>query len=189
EGHYNLISALHKSLRGSDTDAALYWTARMLAGGEDPLYILRRLVRFAAEDIGLADPNALVQTLAAKQAYEFLGSPEGDLHVAQAVIYLGTAPKSNAAYKAYKAVTKRAKDTGSLNPPMHILNAPTGMMKDMGYGKDYAYDHDTEHGFSGQDYFPDGLEREEFYRPFERGFEREIKKRLDYWAKLRADLM
>ncbi|VAV88426.1 Replication-associated recombination protein RarA [hydrothermal vent metagenome] len=188
EGHYNLISALHKSLRGSDTDAALYWTARMLAGGEDPLYILRRLVRFAAEDIGLADPNALVQTLAAKQAYEFLGSPEGDLHVAQAVIYLGTAPKSNAAYKAYKAVTKRAKDTGSLNPPMHILNAPTGMMKDMGYGKDYAYDHDTEHGFSGQDYFPDGLEREEFYRPFERGFEREIKKRLDYWAKLRTEL-
>ncbi len=189
EGHYNLISALHKSLRGSDTDAALYWTARMLAGGEDPLYILRRLVRFAAEDIGLADPNALVQTLAAKQAYEFLGSPEGDLHVAQAVIYLGTAPKSNAAYKAYKAAGKRAKDTGSLNPPMHILNAPTGMMKEMGYGKDYAYDHDTEHGFSGQDYFPNGLEREEFYRPFERGFEREIKKRLDYWAKLRADLM
>ena len=188
EGHYNLISALHKSLRGSDTDAALYWTARMLAGGEDPLYILRRLVRFAAEDIGLADPNALVQTLAAKQAYEFLGSPEGDLHVAQAVIYLGTAPKSNAAYKAYKAAGKRAKDTGSLNPPMHILNAPTSMMKDMGYGKDYAYDHDTEHGFSGQDYFPDGLEREEFYRPFERGFEREIKKRLDYWAKLRAEL-
>ncbi len=189
EGHYNLISALHKSLRGSDTDAALYWTARMLVGGEDPLYILRRLVRFAAEDIGLADPNALVQTLAAKQAYEFLGSPEGDLHVAQAVIYLGTAPKSNAAYKAYKAAGKRAKDTGSLNPPMHILNAPTGMMKEMGYGKDYAYDHDTEHGFSGQDYFPNGLEREEFYRPFERGFEREIKKRLDYWAKLRADLM
>ncbi|NOZ67280.1 MAG: replication-associated recombination protein A [Alphaproteobacteria bacterium] len=189
EGHYNLISALHKSLRGSDTDAALYWTARMLAGGEDPLYILRRLVRFAAEDIGLADPNALVQTLAAKQAYEFLGSPEGDLHVAQAVIYLGTAPKSNAAYKAYKAAGKRAKDTGSLNPPMHILNAPTGMMKDMGYGKGYAYDHDTEHGFSGQNYFPDDLEREEFYRPFERGFEREIKKRLDYWAKLRAELM
>ncbi len=189
EGHYNLISALHKSLRGSDTDAALYWTARMLAGGEDPLYILRRLVRFAAEDIGLADPNALVQTLAAKQAYEFLGSPEGDLHVAQAVIYLGTAPKSNAAYKAYKAAGKWAKDTGSLNPPMHILNAPTGMMKDMGYGKGYAYDHDTEHGFSGQNYFPDDLEREEFYRPFERGFEREIKKRLDYWAKLRAELM
>ena len=188
EGHYNLISALHKSLRGSDTDAALYWMARMLAGGEDPLYILRRLVRFASEDIGLADPNALVQTLAAKDAYEFLGSPEGDLHLAQTVIYLGTAPKSNAAYKAYKVATKRAKETGSLNPPMHILNAPTKMMKEMGYGKDYAYDHDTEHGFSGQDYFPDDLNREEFYRPCERGFEREIKKRLDYWAKLRAGL-
>ncbi len=188
EGHYNLISALHKSLRGSDTDAALYWTARMLAGGEDPLYILRRLVRFASEDIGLADPNALVQTLAAKGAYDFLGSPEGDLHVAQAVIYLGTAPKSNATYKAYKVATKRAKETGSLNPPMHILNAPTKMMKEMGYGKDYAYDHDTEHGFSGQDYFPDDLKREEFYRPQERGFEREIKKRLDYWEKLRTDL-
>ena len=188
EGHYNLISALHKSLRGSDTDAALYWTARMLAGGEDPLYLLRRLVRFAAEDIGLADPNALVQTLAAKQAYEFLGSPEGDLHVAQAVIYLGTAPKSNAVYKAFKSVTKRAKETGSLNPPMHILNAPTKMMKDMGYGKNYNYDHDTEHGFSGQNYFPDGLPREEFYRPKERGFERDIKKRLDYWTKLRTEL-
>jgi len=188
EGHYNLISALHKSLRGSDTDAALYWTARMLAGGEDPLYILRRLVRFAAEDIGLADPNALVQALAAKDAYEFLGSPEGDLHVAQAVIYLGAAPKSNAAYKAFKAAGKRARETGSLNPPMHILNAPTRMMKDLGYGKGYQYDHDAEHGFSGQDYFPDGLAREEFYRPKERGFEREIKKRLDYWAKLRADL-
>ncbi len=188
EGHYNLISALHKSLRGSDTDAALYWTARMLAGGEDPLYILRRLVRFASEDIGLADPNALVQTLAAKEAYDFLGSPEGDLHVAQAVIYLGTAPKSNATYKAFKAVSKQAKETGSLNPPMHILNAPTKMMKELGYGKDYAYDHDTEHGFSGQSYFPDDLKREEFYRPQERGFEREIKKRLEYWAKLRAEL-
>ena len=188
EGHYNLISALHKSLRGSDTDAALYWMARMLAGGEDPLYILRRLVRFASEDIGLADPNALVQTLAAKDAYEFLGSPEGDLHLAQAVIYLGTAPKSNAAYKAYKVAIKRAKETGSLTPPMHILNAPTKMMKDLGYGKNYDYDHDTEHGFSGQDYFPDDLNREEFYRPKERGFEREIKKRLDYWTKLRAEL-
>ncbi len=188
EGHYNLISALHKSLRGSDTDAALYWTARMLAGGEDPLYLLRRLVRFAAEDVGLADPNALVQTLAAKEAYEFLGSPEGDLHVIQAVIYLATAPKSNAAYKAYKAVTRRAGETGSLNPPLHILNAPTKMMKDMGYGRDYAYDHDTKDGFSGQNYFPDDLEREEFYRPHERGFEREIKKRLDYWSKLRTNL-
>ena len=188
EGHYNLISALHKSLRGSDTDAALYWTARMLDGGEDPLYILRRLVRFASEDIGLADPDALVQTLAAKEAYDFLGSPEGDLHVAQAVIYLATAPKSNAAYKAHKAAARRAKDTGSLMPPLHILNAPTKMMKDMGYGRDYAYDHDTKDGFSGQNYFPDELEREQFYRPKERGFEHDIKKRLAYWAKLRAAL-
>ncbi|MBL4800658.1 MAG: replication-associated recombination protein A [Emcibacter sp.] len=188
EGHYNLISAMHKSLRGSDTDAALYWMARMLAGGESPLYLLRRLVRFASEDIGLADPNALVQTLAAKEAYEFLGSPEGDLCVAQAVTYLGTAPKSNAAYMAYKTANKRAKETGSLSPPMHILNAPTKMMKEMGYGKNYNYDHDTEHGFSGQNYFPDGLPREEFYKPKERGFEREVKKRLDYWAKLRSEL-
>ena len=188
EGHYNLISALHKSLRGSDTDAALYWTARMLAGGEDPLYILRRLVRFAVEDIGLADPEALHQTLAAKDAYEFLGSPEGELAIAQAVIYLGTAPKSNAAYKAFKEVSRAAKETGSLNPPMHILNAPTRLMKDLGYGKGYAYDHDTEHGFSGQNYFPDGMERRQFYIPGERGFEREIRKRLEYWARLREDL-
>ncbi|WP_138379527.1 replication-associated recombination protein A [Luteithermobacter gelatinilyticus] len=188
EGHYNLISALHKSLRGSDTDAALYWTARMLAGGEDPLYILRRLVRFAVEDIGLADPEALHQTLAAKDAYEFLGSPEGELAIAQAVIYLGTAPKSNAAYKAFKEVSRAAKETGSLNPPMHILNAPTRLMKDLGYGKGYAYDHDTEHGFSGQNYFPDGMERRQFYTPGERGFEREIRKRLEYWARLREDL-
>ncbi len=188
EGHYNLISALHKSLRGSDTDAALYWMARMLAGGESPLYLLRRLVRFAAEDIGLADPNALVQTLAAKEAYEFLGSPEGDLHVAQAVIYLGSAPKSNAAYMALKAATKAAKETGSLSPPLHILNAPTKMMKTLGYGKNYAYDHDTRHGFSGQNYFPDDLPRKEFYRPKERGYERDIKKRLDYWQKLRTEL-
>ncbi len=188
EGHYNLISALHKSLRGSDTDAALYWTARMLAGGESPLYLLRRLVRFAAEDIGLADPNALVQVLAAKEAYEFLGSPEGDLHVAQAVIYLGSAPKSNAVYMAFKAATKSAKETGSLSPPLHILNAPTKMMKNLGYGKNYAYDHDTQHGFSGQNYFPDDLPRKEFYRPKERGYEREIKKRLDYWHKLRVEL-
>ncbi|PCI34289.1 MAG: AAA family ATPase [Alphaproteobacteria bacterium] len=188
EGHYNLISALHKSLRGSDTDAALYWMARMLAGGEDPMYILRRLVRFAAEDIGLADPNALVQTLAAKEAYEFLGSPEGDLNLAQAVIYLGTAPKSNAAYMAHKSAIRRAKETGSLSPPMHILNAPTKMMKDLGYGKGYNYDHDTAHGFSGQDYFPDDLDREEFYQPKERGFERDIKKRLDYWSRLRSEL-
>lgn len=188
EGHYNLISALHKALRGSDTDGALYWMARMLAGGESPLYLLRRLIRFAAEDIGLADPNALVQTLAAKEAYEFLGSPEGDLHVAQAVIYLGTAPKSNAAYLAYKAASKRAKETGSLSPPLHILNAPTKMMKDLGYGKGYTYDHDTADGFSGQNYFPDDLPREEYYQPATRGFERDIKKRLDYWAKLRAGL-
>ncbi|PCJ30858.1 MAG: AAA family ATPase, partial [Alphaproteobacteria bacterium] len=155
---------------------------------ESPLYLLRRLVRFAAEDIGLADPNALVQTLAAKEAYEFLGSPEGDLHVAQAVIYLGSAPKSNAAYMALKAATKAAKETGSLNPPLHILNAPTKMMKNLGYGKNYAYDHDTQHGFSGQNYFPDDLPRKEFYRPKERGYERDIKKRLDYWQKLRTEL-
>ncbi|MCB2092002.1 MAG: replication-associated recombination protein A [Alphaproteobacteria bacterium] len=187
EGHYNLISALHKSLRGSDTDAALYWAARMLAGGEEPLYILRRLVRFAVEDIGLADPQAVIQANAAREVYEFLGSPEGEIAIAQAVIYLGTAPKSNAVYKAQKASFRRAKETGSLNPPMHILNAPTKMMKDMGYGKDYQYDHDTEDGFSGQNYFPDNLPREEFYKPVSRGFEREIQKRLDYWKKLRSE--
>ena len=185
EGHYNLISALHKSLRGSDTDAALYWMARMLAGGEDPLFIARRLTRFAVEDIGLADPQAVVQALAAWDVYERLGSPEGELALAQLVIYLGTAPKSNAAYTAYKAVVKAAKETGSLMPPMHILNAPTRMMKDLGYGKGYAYDHDTADGFSGQNYFPEGMERRRFYQPVERGFEREIKKRLDYWDKLR----
>lgn len=188
EGHYNLISALHKSLRGSDTDGALYWTARMLAGGEEPLYIVRRLVRFAVEDIGLADPAALTQALAAKEAYEYLGSPEGELAIAQAVIYLATAPKSNAAYMAYKSSVRRAKETGSLSPPLHILNAPTKMMKDLGYGKGYAYDHDTEHGFSGQNYFPDDMPREQFYQPKERGFEREIKKRLTYWQGLRAQL-
>ena len=187
EGHYNLNSALHKSLRGSDTDAALYWTARMLAGGEDPLYILRRLVRFAIEDIGLADPQAVIQANAARDVYEFLGSPEGDLALSQLVIYLGTAPKSNAVYKAQKAALKRAKETGSLTPPMHILNAPTKMMKDLGYGKDYQYDHDAEDGFSGQNYFPDGLSREQYYTPVNRGFEREIAKRLDYWAKLRKE--
>lgn len=187
EGHYNLISALHKSLRGSDTDAALYWAARMLAGGEEPLYILRRLVRFAVEDIGLADPQAVIQANAAREVYEFLGSPEGEIAIAQAVIYLGTAPKSNAVYKAQKASARRAKETGSLNPPMHILNAPTKMMKEMGYGKDYQYDHDTEDGFSGQNYFPDNLPREEFYKPISRGFEREIQKRLDYWKKLRSE--
>ncbi|MGK9232759.1 replication-associated recombination protein A [Inquilinus limosus] len=186
ESHYNLISALHKSLRGSDVDAGLYWFARMLAGGEDPLYVVRRLVRFAVEDIGMADPNALTQALAAWDAYERLGSPEGELAIAQAVIYLATAPKSNAAYTAFKASGRAAKETGSLMPPMHILNAPTRLMKEIGYGKGYAYDHDTEEGFSGQNYFPPDMERQEFYRPVERGFEREIRKRLDYWAKLRG---
>ena len=184
--HYNLISALHKSLRGSDVDAALYWMARMLAGGEDPLYIVRRLVRFAAEDIGMADPNALVQALAAKDMYDFLGSPEGELGLVQAVIYLGTAPKSNAAYKAEKGAKRAAREHGSLAPPMHILNAPTKMMKDLGYSAGYAYDHDAADGFSGQNYFPDGMDRQVFYRPVERGFEREILKRLDYWQKLRS---
>jgi putative ATPase len=185
EGHYNLISALHKSLRGSDCDAALYWLARMLAGGEAPLYIMRRLVRFASEDIGLADPEALVQALAAKQAYEFVGSPEGDLALAQCVIYLATAPKSNAAYKAFAAASRNAKSTGSLMPPKHILNAPTGLMKELGYGAGYQCDHDAEDGFSGQDYFPDDMRRQTYYRPTERGFERDVSKRLAYWQKLR----
>ena len=185
EGHYNLISALHKSLRGSDADAALYWLARMLAGGEEPLYVARRLVRFASEDMGLADPQALVQTLAAWDTYERLGSPEGELAIAQAVIYLATAPKSNAAYVALGAAMRAARETGSLMPPMHILNAPTRLMQDLGYAKGYVYDHGTEEGFSGQNYFPDGMERQEFYAPAERGFEREIVKRLEYWRKLR----
>jgi putative ATPase len=186
ESHYNLISALHKSLRGSDCDAALYWFARMLAGGEDPHYIARRLVRFAVEDIGMADPAALTQAIAAWQAFERIGSPEGELALAQSVIYLATAPKSNAAYKAYGAAQRSARDSGSLAPPAHILNAPTRLMKDLGYGKGYAYDHDTAEGFSGQDYFPDGLPRQTFYRPVERGFERDVRKRLEYWEKLRA---
>ena len=185
EGHYNLISALHKSMRGSDVDAALYWLARMLAGGEDPLYLVRRLVRFAVEDIGLADPEAVHQALAAKDTYDFLGSPEGELAIAQAVVYLATAPKSNAAYLAFGRSQRAAKSTGSLMPPAHILNAPTKLMQELGYGKGYAYDHDAPDGFSGQNYFPDGLARETFYDPPERGFEREIRKRLDYWAKLR----
>lgn len=185
EGHYNLISALHKSLRGSDVDASLYWLARMLAGGEDPRYIARRLARFAVEDVGLADPAALTQTLAAWDAYERLGSPEGELAISQAVIYLATAPKSNAAYVASKEAGRAARETGSLMPPMHILNAPTRLMKDLGYGSGYRYDHDAQDGFSGQNYFPDGMARSTFYRPPERGFEREIKKRLDYWARLR----
>ena len=187
EGHYNLVSALHKSVRGSDCDAALYWLARMLAGGEDPLYIVRRMVRMAVEDVGLADPEALHQTLAAKEAYDFLGSPEGELAIAQALIYLATAPKSNAAYAAFGAAKRAAKETGSLNPPAHILNAPTRLMKDLGYGKGYIYDPDTPEGFSGQDYFPDEMEREQFYEPFERGFEREISKRLAYWQRLRQE--
>lgn len=185
ESHYNLISDLHKSLRGSDADASLYWLARMLNGGEDPLYIVRRLVRFASEDIGLADPNALVQALAAWDAYQRLGSPEGELAIAQCVIYLATAPKSNAAYRAFGAAMRDAKETGSLMPPKHILNAPTGLMKDLGYGTGYDYDHDTEDGFSGQNYFPDDMTRRAFYQPVERGFERDIAKRLAYWAKLR----
>jgi len=185
DGHYNLISALHKSVRGSDPDAALYWLARMLAGGEDPLYIARRVVRMAVEDIGLADPEALVQALAAKDAYDFLGSPEGELAIAQAVIYVATAPKSNAAYKAFGAARRAAGETGSLMPPKHILNAPTRLMKAEGYGRGYAYDHDSEEAFSGQHYFPDGVGRMTFYDPPQRGFEREIAKRLDYWARLR----
>ncbi len=185
DSHFNLISALHKSLRGSDCDAALYWFGRMLEGGEDPLYVARRLVRFAYEDIGLADPNAAHQALMAWDTYERLGSPEGELALAQAVIYLATAPKSNAAYGAYKASRKTARETGSLMPPKHILNAPTRLMKDQGYGSGYAYDHDQEDGFSGQNYFPETMSRQALYRPVERGFEREIKKRLDYWDGLR----
>jgi putative ATPase len=186
DGHYNLISALHKSLRGSDVDASLYWLARMLVAGEQPLYILRRMVRFASEDIGLADPQALVQTLAAKDAFDFLGSPEGELAIVQACIYLATAPKSNAAYKAQKSSIAAARATGSLMPPAHILNAPTTLMKDIGYGAGYAYDHDAPDGFSGQNYFPDGLARTQYYAPVERGFEGDIIKRLEYWAGLRA---
>jgi len=185
EAHYNLISALHKSLRGSDVDAALYYFARMLDGGEDPKYIARRLVRFAVEDIGMADPNALTQTLAAWDTYDRLGSPEGELAIAQAVIYLGTAPKSNAGYVAFGAAKRSAKEHGSLTPPAHILNAPTKLMKQLGYGSGYQYDHNAEDGFSGQNYFPDGMAREEFYQPVERGFEREILKRLEYWKKMR----
>ena len=187
EEHYNLISALHKSLRGSDPNAALYWFARMLNGGEDPRYIARRLVRFAAEDIGIADPNALTQALAGWEAYERLGSPEGELALAQTVIYLGAAPKSNAVYKAYSAARAAAKSTGSLTPPSHILNAPTKLMKDIGYGVGYQYDHSAEEAFSGQNYFPDGMDRVEFYQPQDRGFEREIGKRLQHWNQLRRE--
>jgi putative ATPase len=186
DGHYNLISALHKSVRGSDPDAALYYLARMLDAGEDPLYLARRIVRMAIEDIGLADPQALVVANAAKDAFDFLGSPEGELAIAQAVIYVATAPKSNAAYTAFGAAKRVAKEHGSLLPPKHILNSPTNLMKSEGYGAGYEYDHDTAEGFSGQDYFPESLGRQTFYDPPERGFEREIRKRLDYWAKLRG---
>ena len=186
EEHYNLISALHKSIRGSDPDAALYWLARMIAGGESPLYIARRLVRAASEDIGLADPQAVVQAIAAKDVYDFLGSPEGELALAQAVVYLATAPKSNAFYVAMGAARESAARYGSLAPPAHILNAPTNLMRELGYGRGYQYDHATDEAFSGQNYFPEDMSREQFYRPADRGFEKEIAKRLDYWAKLRA---
>ncbi|MBN9018030.1 MAG: replication-associated recombination protein A [Rhizobiales bacterium] len=187
DGHYNLISALHKSVRGSDPDAALYYLARMFDAGEDPLYLGRRLVRMAVEDIGLADPQALVIANAAKDAYDYLGSPEGELAFAQACVYLATAPKSNAVYTAFKAATQTAKQGGSLLPPKRILNAPTKLMKGEGYGEGYRYDHDEPDAFSGQDYFPDALGRQSFYEPVERGFEREIRKRMDYWAKLRKE--
>jgi putative ATPase len=187
DGHYNLISALHKSVRGSDADAALYYFCRMLDAGEDPLYLARRIVRMAVEDIGLADPQALVIANAAKDAYDFLGSPEGELAIAEAVLYVATAPKSNAAYTAFGAAMRTAKDAGSLLPPKHILNAPTKLMQSEGYGAGYEYEHNADEAFSGQDYFPEALGRHTFYDPPERGFEREIRKRLDYWAKLRKE--
>nr|WP_286198761.1 replication-associated recombination protein A [Mesorhizobium sp. BR1-1-16] len=187
DGHYNLISALHKSVRGSDPDAALYYLARMFDAGEDPLYLGRRLVRMAVEDIGLADPQALVVANAAKDAYDYLGSPEGELAFAEAAVYLATAPKSNAVYTAFKAATAAAKQGGSLLPPKTILNAPTKLMKTEGYGEGYRYDHDEPDAFSGQNYFPDALGRQSFYEPVERGFEREIRKRMEYWAKLRKE--
>ncbi len=187
DGHYNLISALHKSVRGSDPDAALYYLARMFDAGEDPLYLGRRLVRMAVEDIGLADPQALVVCNAAKDAYDYLGSPEGELALAQACVYLATAPKSNAVYNAFKSAMRAAKENGSLVPPKHILNAPTKLMKGEGYGDGYRYDHDEPDAFSGQDYFPEKMGRTTFYDPPDRGFEREIRKRLDWWAKLRRE--
>lgn len=187
ESHYNLISALHKSLRGSDTDAALYWFARMLAGGEDPRYIGRRLIRIASEDVGLADPQALPLTLAAMDSYERLGSPEGELALAEAVVYLGTAPKSNAVYSAFKKAMALARETGSLPPPSHAVNAPTRLMKELGYGEGYRYDHDAPDAFSGLDFFPGGIPRQALYQPVARGFERDIGKRLDYWERLRRE--
>ena len=188
EGHYNLISALHKSIRGSDANAALYYLARMLVAGEEPLYLLRRLTRAAVEDIGLADPNALLQCLAAKEMYDFLGSPEGEIGIVQACLYLASAPKSNAAYRAQKKAWRSAEETGSLMPPMHILNAPTKLMKNVGYGKGYAYDHDADEGFSGQDYWPEEMESQSFYEPTDRGFEARIRERLDYWNERRKEL-
>jgi putative ATPase len=187
DGHYNLISALHKSVRGSDPDASLYYLCRMLDAGEDPLFLARRVVRMAVEDIGLADPQALVICNAAKDAYDFLGSPEGELAIAQAVVYIATAPKSNAVYTAFKAAKRAAADNGSLLPPKHILNAPTKLMQGEGYGSGYQYDHDAPDAFSGQDYFPEALGRQSFYNPPDRGFEREIRKRLEYWDKLRRE--
>ncbi|MGA9891127.1 MAG: replication-associated recombination protein A, partial [Xanthobacteraceae bacterium] len=187
DGHYNLISALHKSVRGSDADAALYYLCRMLDAGEDPLYLARRIVRMAVEDIGLADPQALVIANAAKDAYDFLGSPEGELAIAEACLYVATAPKSNATYLAFGEAMRTAKEAGSLLPPKHVLNAPTKLMQAEGYGSGYEYDHDAPDAFSGQDYFPEALGRRQFYDPPERGFEREIRKRLDYWAKLRRE--
>ncbi|MEP9356575.1 replication-associated recombination protein A [Xanthobacter sp. KR7-65] len=187
DGHYNLISALHKAVRGSDPDAALYYLARMLDAGESPLFLARRIVRMASEDIGNADPQALVVANAAKEAYDFLGSPEGELALAQAIVYVATAPKSNAVYKAFSAAKRAAKEGGSLVPPKHILNAPTKLMKGEGYGAGYRYDHDEPDAFSGQDYFPEALGRQSFYHPVERGFEREIRKRLEYWSRLRTE--
>ncbi len=188
EGHYNLISALHKSLRGSDPQAALYYLARMLVAGEEPLYVLRRLTRAAVEDIGLADPNALLQCLAAKEMYDFLGSPEGEIGIVQACLYLATAPKSNATYMAQKKAWRSAEDTGSLMPPMHILNAPTRLMKNVGYGKGYAYDHDADEAFSGQNYWPEGMDRQTFYEPTDRGFEARVRERLEYWEERRREI-
>ena len=187
EGHYNLISAWHKSVRGSDVQASLYYLARMLTAGEDPRFLARRLVRMAVEDIGMADPQALVQCMAAKDAYEFLGSPEGELALVQACIYLATAPKSNAGYKAQKSSFKSAKDTGSLMPPQNILNAPTKLMKDIGYGEGYSYDHNSDEGFSGDNYWPEEMTPQTYYEPVERGFERRIRERMDYWEKLRRE--
>jgi putative ATPase len=188
EGHYNLISALHKSIRGSDPQAALYYLARMLVAGEEPLYLIRRLTRAAVEDIGMADPNALLQCLAAKEMYDFLGSPEGEIGIVQACIYLATAPKSNATYMAQKSAWRSAKETGSLMPPAHILNAPTKLMKDIGYGKGYAYDHDAEDAFSGSDYWPEEMQPQAFYEPSDRGFEARVRERLEFWAERRKSL-